>query len=106
MTEFILSFLIAFPATYTILTVFRLFKTNRIISMLKREDRYIKSTRRKKIYKIFIKIVILVHPVIGLGLTLGTFCGHGFSEITHYVYVKSAERNLKGRIYYFTTIAG
>jgi len=116
MIEFILSLLIVFPASYIFFIILNIFKTRRIISELEKKDRYIQSKRKgENYYKFFIRImmlviapfiVILFSPVIGLGLILGVFCGHGFSEITHYAYVKGAERKLKGRIYHFTSMAG
>jgi len=112
LTEFILSFLVVFPTSYTFLSLRNISRTRRIVRELsKNSERYIESKRKEvSYYKFFILIMVLtiipfilimIHPVIGLGSVLGFLCGHGFSEITHYAYVKRAEEELGGELYYF-----
>jgi len=110
-TEFILSFLVLFPASYTVLSLRNIFKTRKIVKGLSKEGRFIISRRKEISYYRFFALImiltiipfllILIQPVITLGAILGFLCGHGFSGLTHYAYVKKLEGELGGEMYYF-----
>ncbi|MCS7386406.1 MAG: hypothetical protein NDF55_06690 [archaeon GB-1867-005] len=112
--EFIISFLMTFPISYIILSTFNILKTKKISDKLNDKQKYIKSKHKgETYYKFLVKIIlitiapfiiIMISPIIGLGTILGFICAHGFSEITHYAYVKNVERRLGGRLYHFISI--
>jgi len=109
--EFIISYLLAFPLTYLFFTLRSFTRTKRMLGSLSRNGRYILSRRKETgYYRFFLTLLIVtiapfimiaIHPVIALGFILGFLCGHGFSELTHYAYVKSVESELGGKLYYF-----
>jgi len=82
-----------------------------LIKLNNKDKCVLKRRKKTSYYRFFAKIIItmicflvlpvIINPVVALGIILGTICGYGFSELTHYAYVSKYESKLGGELYYF-----